>query len=105
MRQARLFCKPRLRNRRPSVSYTKSASEVFWPWEQSLLQHLQRLEPPSAYSQTIFGHCLRATCGAVTLGLMGEVTRILSAIDKGDTQAAEELLPLVYAELRRLAAQ
>jgi RNA polymerase sigma factor (TIGR02999 family) len=36
---------------------------------------------------------------------MSEVTRILSAIDQGDPQAAEQLLPLVYDELRRLAAQ
>ena len=34
---------------------------------------------------------------------MHEVTRILSAIERGDPHAAEELLPLVYAELRRLA--
>jgi RNA polymerase sigma factor (TIGR02999 family) len=36
---------------------------------------------------------------------MSEVTRILSAIDHGDPHAAEQLLPLVYNELRRLAAQ
>src|SRR5262245_55387314 len=36
---------------------------------------------------------------------MNEVTRILSAIEAGDPQAAEQLLPLVYDELRRLAAQ
>jgi RNA polymerase sigma factor (TIGR02999 family) len=36
---------------------------------------------------------------------MSEVTRILSAIDQGDPHAAEQLLPLVYDELRRLAAQ
>ena len=36
---------------------------------------------------------------------MTEVTRILNAIDHGDSQAAEQLLPLVYDELRRLAAQ
>jgi RNA polymerase sigma factor (TIGR02999 family) len=35
---------------------------------------------------------------------MSEVTRILSAIEDGDPQAAEQLLPLVYDELRRLAA-
>jgi RNA polymerase sigma factor (TIGR02999 family) len=35
---------------------------------------------------------------------MHEVTRILSAIEQGDPQAAEQLLPLVYDELRRLAA-
>jgi RNA polymerase sigma factor (TIGR02999 family) len=36
---------------------------------------------------------------------MSEVTRILSAIDRDDRLAAEQLLPLVYDELRRLAAQ
>src|SRR5437016_4775995 len=36
---------------------------------------------------------------------MTDVTRILSAIDQGDAHAAEQLLPLVYEELRRLAAQ
>src|SRR5436305_1345583 len=36
---------------------------------------------------------------------MSEVTRILSAIEQGDPQAAEQLLPLVYDELRQLAAQ
>jgi RNA polymerase sigma factor (TIGR02999 family) len=36
---------------------------------------------------------------------MSEVTRILSAIDQGDSKAAAQLLPLVYDELRRLAAQ
>lgn len=36
---------------------------------------------------------------------MSDVTRILSAIEAGDLQAAEQLLPLVYDELRKLAAQ
>jgi RNA polymerase sigma factor (TIGR02999 family) len=36
---------------------------------------------------------------------MTDVTRILSAIEQGDPSAAEQLLPLVYDELRRLAAQ
>lgn len=36
---------------------------------------------------------------------MSEVTRILKAIDEGNAQVANELLPLVYDELRRLAAQ
>ena len=36
---------------------------------------------------------------------MNDVTRILSAIEQGDPQAAEQLLPLVYDELRTLAAQ
>jgi RNA polymerase sigma factor (TIGR02999 family) len=41
---------------------------------------------------------------AVMLHSMSEVTRILHAIDEGDPHAAEELLPLVYDELRKLAA-
>jgi RNA polymerase sigma factor (TIGR02999 family) len=36
---------------------------------------------------------------------MTDVTRILSAIEQGDSHAAEQLLPLVYHELRKLAAQ
>jgi RNA polymerase sigma factor (TIGR02999 family) len=36
---------------------------------------------------------------------MSEVTRVLSAIEGGDPHAAEQLLPLVYDELRKLAVQ
>jgi RNA polymerase sigma factor (TIGR02999 family) len=36
---------------------------------------------------------------------MNEVIRILSAVEQGDRHAAEQLLPLVYDELRKLAAQ
>src|SRR6516164_7697314 len=36
---------------------------------------------------------------------MTAVTRILSGIEQGDPQAVEQLLPLVYDELRKLAAQ
>jgi RNA polymerase sigma factor (TIGR02999 family) len=35
---------------------------------------------------------------------MDDVTRILSAVEQGDTKAAEQLLPLLYDELRKLAA-
>jgi RNA polymerase sigma factor (TIGR02999 family) len=35
---------------------------------------------------------------------MDDLTRILSAVERGDTAAAEQLLPLVYGELRKLAA-
>jgi RNA polymerase sigma factor (TIGR02999 family) len=41
----------------------------------------------------------------VILGGMTDVTRILSAIEQGDPHAAEQLLPLVYDELRKLAAR
>ena len=40
----------------------------------------------------------------LTLDCVSEVTRILSAAQQGDANAADELLPLVYDELRRLAA-
>ena len=36
---------------------------------------------------------------------MNDVTRILCAVESGDPRAAGELLPLVYGDLRRLAAQ
>src|SRR6266481_5148072 len=35
---------------------------------------------------------------------MSDVTQILQAVERGDAKAADELLPLVYNELRRLAA-
>jgi RNA polymerase sigma factor (TIGR02999 family) len=44
--------------------------------------------------------------GGLTASLaMTDVTRILSAIEQGDPKAAEQLLPLVYDELRKLATQ
>jgi RNA polymerase sigma factor (TIGR02999 family) len=43
--------------------------------------------------------------GTLGTSLMNDVTRILSAIEQGDPQAAGLLLPLVYDELRKLAAQ
>ncbi len=36
---------------------------------------------------------------------MSDITRILTAIDEGDTRAVDELLPAVYQELRQLAAR
>jgi RNA polymerase sigma factor (TIGR02999 family) len=39
------------------------------------------------------------------LDLMSDVTRLLSAIEQGDPSAAEQLLPLVYDELRKLAVE
>ena len=45
------------------------------------------------------------TAAASMLKPMSEVTHILDAVERGDPHAAEELLPLVYAELRKLAAQ
>ena len=47
---------------------------------------------------------MRAGQQFALLGYVSEVTRILEAAGRGDPTAAEELLPLVYDELRRLAA-
>jgi RNA polymerase sigma factor (TIGR02999 family) len=48
---------------------------------------------------------LLAFVSSVIFWFMSDVTRILSAIEQGDPQAAEQLLPLVYNELRKLAGQ
>jgi RNA polymerase sigma factor (TIGR02999 family) len=47
----------------------------------------------------------RPAVGRGILPTVADVTRILSAIEQGDPHAAEQLLPLVYDELRKLAAQ
>jgi RNA polymerase sigma factor (TIGR02999 family) len=52
--------------------------------------------------------CWQGISPAVMLGRMAEpseATRVLAGIEQGDPSAAERLLPLVYDELRRLAAQ
>ena len=49
--------------------------------------------------------CLTLRLPAIILERMSAVTHILHAIEHGDPHAAHELLPLVYDELRRLAAQ
>src|SRR5579859_3177248 len=48
---------------------------------------------------------LQVGTAANMLNPMSEVTQILSAIEKGDPDASEQLLPLIYDELRQLAAQ
>jgi RNA polymerase sigma factor (TIGR02999 family) len=50
-------------------------------------------------------HYPRAPLAFRPVPFMTDVTRILSAIEQGDPRAAEQLLPLVYDELRKLAAQ
>jgi RNA polymerase sigma factor (TIGR02999 family) len=62
---------------------------------------VERTEPANAWDVVGGG----GSGGSVGLSVpMGEVTRILSAVERGDANAAGELLPLVYDELRRLAA-
>src|SRR5262245_43311095 len=58
--------------------------------------------PPSDGARVPIGDAAGRPSEALS---MDEVTRILSAAEHGDPQAAEQLLPLVYDELRKLAAQ
>src|SRR5262249_11920010 len=51
------------------------------------------------------GSICPAAAGALFCPFMSDVTRILSAIEQGDPSAAGQLLPLVYEELRQLAAE
>ena len=46
----------------------------------------------------------QAAARAVSLCCVSDVTRVIEAIQQGDPKAADELLPLVYEELRKLAA-
>src|SRR5262249_52180492 len=51
------------------------------------------------------GDDVRLCSSGFSVPPMNEITRILSAAEQGDSHAVEQLLPLVYEELRRLAAQ
>jgi RNA polymerase sigma factor (TIGR02999 family) len=53
---------------------------------------------------TDVGESIALHFSSVWVSPMNDVTRILSAIEQGDPHAAEQLLPLVYDELRKLAA-
>src|SRR6266496_4044403 len=64
----------------------------------------RELELPGTPSRFAVVAC-RPSLERVWSASMSDITRILSAIDQGDPHAAEQLLPLVYDELRRLAAQ
>ena len=48
---------------------------------------------------------LRSLPSAVTLKGMSDVSQLLNALEQGDPHAANQLLPLVYNELRRLAGR
>src|SRR5262245_27018743 len=62
------------------------------------------LRDPAAQGRGQGGHDLPYPSG-LEVPPMSEVTRVLSAIEQGDPSAAEQLLPLVYDELRKLAVQ
>ena len=75
-----------------------------WPTagnDRKVLEDLWLIPRHLEYDQRVH------TCGyrraPAGLGLMSDVTQIISRIEAGDRAAADELLPLVYQELRRLA--
>src|SRR5262249_59854195 len=65
---------------------------------------LMFLAQPPAPSRGPTPRCWPVPFAPVMLDLMSDVTGILCAIEQGDPSAAEQLLPLVYDELRKLAA-
>jgi len=64
------------------------------------IRHLRDLKAPHVFARIVTLET-QERWGAV----MSDVTRILNAIERGDANATDELLPLVYEELRFLAAQ
>ena len=68
-------------------------------------RHLPRARRRGDPSDGARVHAGTAGAASPAPSAMNDVTRILSAIEHGDPQAAEQLLPLVYDELRKLAAQ
>src|SRR5262249_31564877 len=71
--------------------------------QESALDFLARLLNPIIAGTF---SCRSVCCMATReMPAMSEVTRILSAIEQGNPNASEQLLPLVYDELRKLAAQ
>ena len=62
------------------------------------------LEQTSAQSNVFRSIFCLSSSGRLSSRAMDDVTRILSAVELGDPRAAEQLLPLVYEELRKLAA-
>jgi RNA polymerase sigma factor (TIGR02999 family) len=61
--------------------------------------------PVNDATRTGTGHNVPPGLSSLAVPAMSDVTCILSAVEQGDCHAAEQLLPLVYEELRKLAAQ
>jgi len=66
---------------------------------RTIITSSRSVSPCAAFSRLLGGQ------RRLILDDMSQVTRILSAIEQGDRLAAEQLLPVVYEELRELAAQ
>src|SRR5579871_6534511 len=90
------------------LSLPKGARETSRTVERRKAKRLRYFDPTAAILLAyLTGSRTASLVGPLSLSVspMSEVTRILSAVEAGDSHAAEQLLPLVYEELRRLAAQ
>ena len=87
---------PRLA-RRPHTSFNPTGGSRLGPTLGTTSDGWER--PPRSFSRFHIGACSRNVCPLVT------VTQILDRIQQGDPNAAQELVPLVYNELRLIAAQ
>ena len=81
------------------MQFVTAEPRLFFP----LLGHAIQM-PRRSGASGAFQDSLRVGHGSVTMTAMSDVTRILAQVDAGDPAAAENLLPLVYEELRKLAA-
>jgi RNA polymerase sigma factor (TIGR02999 family) len=82
---------------------TKKKARGLFPRARLETTSLPR-EFKTRYAQRIYSCVLCGMPSGGMLGRMSDITQLLSAIEQGDLYAAEQLLPLVYAELRKLAA-
>src|SRR6516225_883440 len=82
-------------------------NERAWPNRRSCISTPK--EVPNSFSTRVLQSSVAIACcippnERLCYPVMSDVTRTLSAIEQGDPHAAGQLLPLVYEELRRLAA-
>jgi len=74
-------------------------------WSAAIAHHPIRRESPAKSANFLLAVCFWTPGGGCgILAAVSDVTRMLEAMQRGETQAAETLLPLVYDELRRIAA-
>src|SRR5262245_12558751 len=95
--------------------HTRAICTACWTWPSSTARTMTRCRPPSGSGRLMRSrrNCTRVeeagACSGffrrLSSGLMTEATELLNAIQHGDPHAAGRLLPLVYEELRRLAAR
>ena len=92
-----------------SQSDVEAGRQLGFTEECEHLHEVGRVGPSAGFASNSGGrsaslNLVRRPLSFTSIWAMGEATRILCTIESGDPTAAEDLLPLVYAELRKLAA-